>query len=168
MSQPGCRPTDRLRLPPGAGGGRGRGAAFFQLAAGSRQGCAGAACAWHAGSCAPAPHFSSSFLQSSLQRPDPCLPSLTYLPARWPLLSVNQPAPRPRPRPAPAQVRHYYYRLLKRLNKILGEGRRLDARNNLQAHKSMIKFWEVVSALRCAALRWGGCGACGGRAEWGW
>lgn len=45
-------------------------------------------------------------------------------------------------------MRHYYYRLLKRLNKILGEERKLDASNHLQVHQSMVKFWEVVSARR--------------------
>jgi hypothetical protein len=42
-------------------------------------------------------------------------------------------------------VRHYYYRLIKRLNKILGPGSALDIKNPLQVHRSMIKFWEVVS-----------------------
>ena len=46
------------------------------------------------------------------------------------------------------QVRHYYYRLIKRLNRILGEGAALDTRNPLQVHQSMIKFWEVVSPGR--------------------
>jgi hypothetical protein len=46
------------------------------------------------------------------------------------------------------QVRHYYYRLIKRLNKLLGEGATLDTRNPLQIHQSMLKFWEVVSWRR--------------------
>jgi hypothetical protein len=44
-------------------------------------------------------------------------------------------------------VRHYYYRLIKRLNKILGEGCTLDIGNPLQVHRSMLKFWDVVRAL---------------------
>lgn len=43
-----------------------------------------------------------------------------------------------------AQVRHYYYRLIKRLNRIMGAGSALDTKNPLQVHRSMIKFWEVV------------------------
>ena len=43
-------------------------------------------------------------------------------------------------------MRHYYYRLIKRLNKILGAQSKLDVRNPLQVHRSMLKFYEVVSA----------------------
>ncbi len=42
-------------------------------------------------------------------------------------------------------MRHYYYRLLKRMNKILGKDRKLDSKNSLQVHQAMVKFWEVVS-----------------------
>jgi len=49
-------------------------------------------------------------------------------------------------------VRHYYYRLIKRLNKILGADAKLDIKNPLAVHRAMIKFWEVVSA----GLGWGG------------
>lgn len=56
-------------------------------------------------------------------------------------------APRHRhPVPPLPQVRHYYYRLIKRLNKILGAESKLDIKNPLQVHRAMIKFWEVVSA----------------------
>jgi hypothetical protein len=53
-------------------------------------------------------------------------------------------APWGRARPL-SQVRYYYYRLIKRLNKILGEGRKLDLKNNVQVHEAMVKYWEVVS-----------------------
>ena len=51
------------------------------------------------------------------------------------------------------QVRHYYYRLIKRLNRILGKESALDTKNPMQVHQSMIKFWEVVSGggRRCLA-----------------
>ncbi len=45
------------------------------------------------------------------------------------------------------QVRHYYYRLIKRLNKILGADQRLDIKNPLQVHRAMAKFWDVVSGV---------------------
>lgn len=50
------------------------------------------------------------------------------------------------------QVRHYYYRLIKRLNKILGGESKLDIKNSLQVHRSMLKFYEVVGAAAPAAL----------------
>ncbi|PSC75321.1 TSL-kinase interacting 1 isoform X1 isoform A [Micractinium conductrix] len=43
-----------------------------------------------------------------------------------------------------AQVRHYYYRLIKRLNKIMGPCAPLDIKNPMQVHRAMIKFWEVL------------------------
>lgn len=50
------------------------------------------------------------------------------------------------------QVRHYYYRLFKRLNSLIGAGtnpgQMLDPKNILQTHLCMIKLWEVVS--RCS------------------
>ncbi|GAB4818363.1 hypothetical protein N2152v2_005409 [Parachlorella kessleri] len=46
------------------------------------------------------------------------------------------------------QVRHFYYRLLKRLNKILGEERRLDSRNSMQVHQAMLKFGELDAVNR--------------------
>jgi len=42
------------------------------------------------------------------------------------------------------QVRHFYYWLLKRLNKILGEERRLDSRNSMQVHQAMLKYGDVA------------------------
>ena len=59
-----------------------------------------------------------------------------------PLVASLSPPP---PRDSPTQVRHYYYRLIKRLNRIMGAGSALDTKNPLQVHRSMIKFWEVVS-----------------------
>ena len=44
------------------------------------------------------------------------------------------------------QVRDYYYRLLKRLNKILGADAKL--KDPAQVHKAMLKYWELVRERR--------------------
>ena len=77
------------------------------------------------------------------------LPSFAaiHLAPLCPFTAARPPSPPPPSSPWPScpQVRHYYYRLIKRLNKILGPGSALDIKNPLQVHRSMIKFWEVVS-----------------------
>lgn len=76
------------------------------------------------------------------------------------------PCPAPCTHPAPTQVRHYYYRLIKRLNKVLGEGRVLDSRNALAVHRAMLKFWDVVSGWRaCLPAREVGSGAAAHRMD---
>lgn len=61
-------------------------------------------------------------------------------------------APRPTA-PCPPQVRHYYYRLIKRLNKILGSDAKLDIKNPLQ-----------VGAESWAGWTFSGCGKGRGKA----
>lgn len=65
------------------------------------------------------------------------------------------------------QVRHYYYRLIKRLNKILGVEQRLDIKNPLQVHRAMAKFWDVVSGCPLACC-WAaaGCAVVGTQLPW--
>lgn len=110
--------------------------------------------------------------RSGLTARRPCF-SVAYL-----LKSHGQCAPLPRrglrtprpaacgtsPHPSPAgpgmQVRHYYYRLIKRLNKILGSDARLDIKNPLQVGglgrgqpcQTPCKLWALKRHSR-----WRGC-----------
>ncbi|XP_047316526.1 TSL-kinase interacting protein 1-like isoform X2 [Impatiens glandulifera] len=42
------------------------------------------------------------------------------------------------------QVRHYYYRLVKRMNKLLGPGVCLDAKNSKDTNAAMLRWWSVL------------------------
>ena len=79
----------------------------------------------------------------------------------WPGPRADGSPPGARSRPDSLQVRQYYYRLIKRLNKILSPECRLDSKTTLLVHQSMVKFWDVVrprQELRSAGcLRGGGC-----------
>jgi hypothetical protein len=45
------------------------------------------------------------------------------------------------------QVRQYYYRIIKRLNKIGGDNCRLGDIAPMELHRAMLKYWEVVVSV---------------------
>ncbi|XP_047335012.1 TSL-kinase interacting protein 1-like [Impatiens glandulifera] len=42
------------------------------------------------------------------------------------------------------QVRHYYYRLVRRMNKLLGPGVCLDAKNSKDTNAAMLRWWSLL------------------------
>lgn len=91
--------------------------------------------------------------------PPACLPAPAAAPAHIFLHSFTLLPATPTP-PHHPQVRHYYYRLIKRLNKVLGEGGKggdgkvLDPRNALAVHRAMLKFWDVVRRRALPSRHW--------------
>lgn len=54
------------------------------------------------------------------------------------------------------QVRHYYYRLVRRMNKLLGPELSLDAKNPKDTNAAMLRWYLIYihffSAMLCAGL----------------
>ncbi|GBG78378.1 hypothetical protein CBR_g26407 [Chara braunii] len=51
------------------------------------------------------------------------------------------------------QVRHYYYRVIKRMNKLLGPGLVLDARNPHDVNAAMLRWWALMEKQGCSAAK---------------
>jgi len=54
------------------------------------------------------------------------------------------------------QVRHYYYRLVRRMNKLLGPDLSLDAKNPKDTNAAMLRWYLIYTFLFCYALCWYG------------
>ncbi|KNA22480.1 hypothetical protein SOVF_033850 isoform A [Spinacia oleracea] len=50
------------------------------------------------------------------------------------------------------QVRHYYYRLVRRMNKLLGPGF-LDAKNSKDTNAAMLRWWSLLVKYSCKASK---------------
>lgn len=54
------------------------------------------------------------------------------------------------------QVRHYYYRLVRRMNKLLGPELSLDAKNPKDTNAAMLRWYLIYirffSVMLCAAI----------------
>lgn len=51
------------------------------------------------------------------------------------------------------QVRHYYYRLVRRMNKLLGPGLCLDAKNSKDTIAAMLRWWSLLEKHSCTASK---------------
>ncbi|KAI5062985.1 hypothetical protein GOP47_0021532, partial [Adiantum capillus-veneris] len=51
------------------------------------------------------------------------------------------------------QVRHYYYRVIRRINKLLGPGFSLDAKNTKDANSAMLRWWSLLEKQSCASSK---------------
>ncbi|KAK3022061.1 hypothetical protein RJ639_047329 [Escallonia herrerae] len=51
------------------------------------------------------------------------------------------------------QVRHYYYRLVRRMNKLLGPELCLDARNSKDTNTAMLRWWSLLEKYSCKASK---------------
>ncbi|ONK55962.1 uncharacterized protein A4U43_C10F2730 [Asparagus officinalis] len=51
------------------------------------------------------------------------------------------------------QVRHYYYRLVRRMNKLLGPGLCLDAKNSKDTIAAMLRWWSLLEKHSCPASK---------------
>lgn len=51
------------------------------------------------------------------------------------------------------QVRHYYYRLVRRMNKLLGPGLGLDAKNSKDTNAAMLRWWSLLEKYSCKASK---------------
>ncbi|CAI9111998.1 OLC1v1012355C3 [Oldenlandia corymbosa var. corymbosa] len=51
------------------------------------------------------------------------------------------------------QVRHYYYRLVRRMNKLLGPDLCLDARNCKETNAAMLRWWSLLEKYSCKASK---------------
>ncbi|KAK9291498.1 hypothetical protein L1049_019446 [Liquidambar formosana] len=51
------------------------------------------------------------------------------------------------------QVRHYYYRLVRRMNKLLGPGFSLDAKNSKDTIAAMLRWWSLLEKYSCKASK---------------
>ncbi|KAJ7957221.1 TSL-kinase interacting protein 1 [Quillaja saponaria] len=51
------------------------------------------------------------------------------------------------------QVRHYYYRLVRRMNKLLGPGLCLDAKNSNDTNAAMLRWWSLLEKYSCKASK---------------
>lgn len=51
------------------------------------------------------------------------------------------------------QVRHYYYRLVRRMNKLLGPGLCLDAKNSKDTNAAMLRWWSLLEKNSCRASK---------------
>ncbi|KAI5584897.1 hypothetical protein BDE02_06G111900 [Populus trichocarpa] len=51
------------------------------------------------------------------------------------------------------QVRHYYYRLVRRMNKLLGPGLCLDAKNSKDTNAAMLRWWSLLAKYSCKASK---------------
>lgn len=47
------------------------------------------------------------------------------------------------------QVRHYYYRLVRRMNKLLSPGFCLDAKNSKDTNAAMLRWWSLLEKYSC-------------------
>ncbi|KAI3512135.1 hypothetical protein L1887_19343 [Cichorium endivia] len=51
------------------------------------------------------------------------------------------------------QVRHYYYRLVRRMNKLLGPELSLDAKNSKETNAAMLRWWSLLEKHSCKASK---------------
>nr|XP_033514015.1 TSL-kinase interacting protein 1 isoform X2 [Nicotiana tomentosiformis] len=51
------------------------------------------------------------------------------------------------------QVRHYYYRLVRRMNKLLGPELCLDAKNSKDTNAAMLRWWSLLEKSSCKASK---------------
>ncbi|KAL4573334.1 hypothetical protein LXL04_020135 [Taraxacum kok-saghyz] len=51
------------------------------------------------------------------------------------------------------QVKHYYYRLVRRMNKILGPELSLDAKNSKDTNAAMLRWWSLLEKHSCKASK---------------
>ncbi|KAK7392797.1 hypothetical protein VNO78_21245 [Psophocarpus tetragonolobus] len=51
------------------------------------------------------------------------------------------------------QVRHYYYRLMRRMNKLLGPGLCLDSKNTKDTNAAMLRWWSLLEKYSCKASK---------------
>lgn len=51
------------------------------------------------------------------------------------------------------QVRHYYYRLVRRMNKLLGPELWLDAKNSKDTNAAMLRWWSLLEKYSCKASK---------------
>ncbi|KAL5716989.1 TSL-kinase interacting protein [Ranunculus cassubicifolius] len=51
------------------------------------------------------------------------------------------------------QVRHYYYRLVRRMNKLLGPDFSLDAKNSKDTNAAMLRWWSLLEKHSCKASK---------------
>ncbi|KAG2542208.1 TSL-kinase interacting protein 1-like isoform X1 [Panicum virgatum] len=51
------------------------------------------------------------------------------------------------------QVRHYYYRLVRRMKKLLGPGFLLDAKNSKDTIAAMLRWWSLLEKFSCSASK---------------
>ncbi|KAI3683816.1 hypothetical protein L1987_84331 [Smallanthus sonchifolius] len=51
------------------------------------------------------------------------------------------------------QVRHYYYRLVRRMNKLLGPELSLDAKNSKDTNAAMLRWWSLLEKNSCKASK---------------
>lgn len=51
------------------------------------------------------------------------------------------------------QVRHYYYRVIRRINKLLGPGFSLDAKNTKDANSAMLRWWSLLEKQSCSSSK---------------
>lgn len=51
------------------------------------------------------------------------------------------------------QVRHYYYRLVRRMNKLLGPALCLDAKNSNDTNAAMLRWWSLLEKYSCKASK---------------
>uniref|UniRef100_A0A5B7ACY7 Putative TSL-kinase interacting protein 1 isoform X2 n=1 Tax=Davidia involucrata TaxID=16924 RepID=A0A5B7ACY7_DAVIN len=51
------------------------------------------------------------------------------------------------------QVRHYYYRLVRRMNKLLGPELCLDAKNFKDTNAAMLRWWSLLEKYSCKASK---------------
>ncbi|XP_021774528.1 TSL-kinase interacting protein 1-like isoform X3 [Chenopodium quinoa] len=51
------------------------------------------------------------------------------------------------------QVRHYYYRLVRRMNKLLGPDLCLDAKNSKDTNAAMLRWWSLLEKYSCKASK---------------
>lgn len=51
------------------------------------------------------------------------------------------------------QVRHYYYRLVRRMNKLLGPSFCLDAKNSKDTNAAMLRWWSLLEKYSCKASK---------------
>lgn len=51
------------------------------------------------------------------------------------------------------QVRHYYYRLVRRMNRLLGPGVCLDAKNSKDTNAAMLRWWSLLEKHSCTASK---------------
>ncbi|KAL3513109.1 hypothetical protein ACH5RR_025826 [Cinchona calisaya] len=51
------------------------------------------------------------------------------------------------------QVRHYYYRLVRRMNKLVGPELSLDAKNSKETNAAMLRWWSLLEKYSCKASK---------------
>ncbi|KAJ0793873.1 hypothetical protein HanOQP8_Chr01g0034021 [Helianthus annuus] len=51
------------------------------------------------------------------------------------------------------RIRHYYYRLVRRMNKLLGPELSLDAKNSKDTNAAMLRWWSLLEKHSCKASK---------------